>query len=263
MKNIEWVKEEISDIERKVEDELYTEDTGFRMTTRLSGMIDVIQEIKKVINQLDEPEVLSQEFINEKAVEVYADTADAEVHAVFRMRDLQNLLVPKQERIEEGRARLIVGFDGGTESYYATDIGDALDFLTDYDARFTVSKEPVIPRFVAHYIEEGKDLGCDLGTAMTVQTEMLKDIRDYIKNNEELFARAWLDGYRVEEEEQKYYVVKSEGLDGVHYYFTKFDDEMNGLFTRPNDKKEAYRFDDKEKAQAIANYTDSKVEELE
>ena len=41
--------------------------------------------------------LLSQEFINEKAVEIYADTADAEVHAVFRMRDLQNLLVPKQE----------------------------------------------------------------------------------------------------------------------------------------------------------------------
>ena len=65
------------------------------------------------------------------------------------------------------------------------------------------------------------------------------------------------------EEEQKYYVVKSEGLDGVHYYFTKFDDEMNGLFTLPNDKKGAYRFDDKEKAQAIANYTGNKVEELE
>ena len=53
--------------------------------------------VKHKINQLDEPEVLSREFINEKAVEVYADTADAEVHVVFRMRDLQNLLVPKQE----------------------------------------------------------------------------------------------------------------------------------------------------------------------
>ena len=55
---------------------------------------------KDVINQLDEPEVLSKEWINEKAVEIYADTADAEVHAVFRMRDLQNLLVPKQEEVD-------------------------------------------------------------------------------------------------------------------------------------------------------------------
>ena len=56
--------------------------------------------LKHIINQLDEPEVLSQEFINEKAVEVYADIADAEVHVVFRMRDLQNLLVPKQEEVD-------------------------------------------------------------------------------------------------------------------------------------------------------------------
>ena len=41
-----------------------------------------------------ESEVFSEEWINEKAVEVYADTADAEVHVVFRMSDLQNLLVP-------------------------------------------------------------------------------------------------------------------------------------------------------------------------
>ena len=59
----------------------------------ISYMKDFVSDLK----QLDEPEILSQEFINEKAVEVYADTADAEVHAVFRMRDLQNLLVPKQE----------------------------------------------------------------------------------------------------------------------------------------------------------------------
>lgn len=55
-KDLEWLKEEISNVEYKIEDELYKDDTGFRMTVRLEGMIDVIQEIKELINQLDEPE---------------------------------------------------------------------------------------------------------------------------------------------------------------------------------------------------------------
>ena len=64
-------------------------------------LISYMKDFVSDLNQLDEPEVLSQEFINEKAVEVYADTADAEVHVAFRMRDLQNLLVPKQDEVDQ------------------------------------------------------------------------------------------------------------------------------------------------------------------
>ena len=96
-KDIEWLKKWIYEYEDEIGSWLGDKHTGDYFSTRLHGSLSAIKEIREKLNQLDEPEVLSREFINEKAVEVYADTADAEVHAVFRMRDLQNLLVPKQE----------------------------------------------------------------------------------------------------------------------------------------------------------------------
>ena len=92
-KDIEWVKEEISDIEHKIEDELYTEDTDFRMTTRLSGMIDVLQEIKKVINQLDKPETLSKKWIDEN--KKYNNVHD--IGYYIPVDKLYGKIVPKQE----------------------------------------------------------------------------------------------------------------------------------------------------------------------
>ena len=124
---------------------------------------------KDVINQLDEPEVLSREFINEKAVEVYADTADAEVHVVYRMRDLQNLLVPKQEL-------------------------------------------PVIPKFVADWIKFKKESRIPYENVLQAIDELVNSstskAHDWVlktSENKDTFARAWLDGYTVEE--QKYRVV--------------------------------------------------------
>ena len=96
-KDIDWLKKWIYEYEDEIGSWLGDKHTGDYFSTRLHGSLSAIKEIREKLNQLDEPEVLSREFINEKAVEVYADTADAEVHAVFRIRDLQNLLVPKQE----------------------------------------------------------------------------------------------------------------------------------------------------------------------
>ena len=87
-----------------------------------------------------------------------------------------------------------------------------------------------------------------------IEQSILEDILDKVNQLEES---------ETPSKEKKYYVVKSEGLDGAHYYFITFNAEMNGLFTLHNGKERAYIFDDKEKAQAIANYTNSKVEELE
>ena len=174
------------------------------------GYLTAMREVKNKLGQLDEPEVLSQEWIDNHT-DKFVSSFDLRFVST---KDLQNLLVPKQEEVK-------------IESLWAEDI------------------------------EEAKENGMTLFKTMNWM-----GIDSDEKEKQDLFARAWLDGYQIEEE-QKYYVVKREGLDGVHYYFTTFDDEMNGLFTLPNDKERAYKFDDKEKAQAIANYTDSKVEELE
>ena len=130
----------------------------------ISYMKDFVSDLK----QLDEPEILSQEFINGKAVEVYADTADAEVHVVFRMRDLQNLLVPKQElpvipklvaeTIEEDKER---GYD----------VYDSIDLIIETD-----------------------------GGGLT-------SISDWVARNIDKYARAYLTGRYEVEEEQKFYVL--------------------------------------------------------
>ena len=185
---------------------------------RLIGyMKDFVSDLK----QLDEPEVLSQEWIVDNVSFIQAG------RGYVLGSKLQNLLVPKQEL-------------------------------------------PVIPKFVADFLNERKDWAL----YEIFDDEWLYEEHDrvakWLYNNDELtnkqrevnLVMAHDCGYTVEEE-QRYYVVKSKGLDGVHHYFRRFNDEMEGLFTLPNDKQRAFRFDDKEKAQAIADFTGSVVEEME
>ena len=83
--------------------------------------------------------------------------------------------------------------------------------------------EPVkIPQFVAEKIEYFKKTGdWDLFQAMDYLFGK-KEIREWLedKNNQETFARAWFDGYEVEEE--KRYLVKFKAT--KHY----FDKDGNG-----------------------------------
>lgn len=68
-----------------------------------------------------------------------------------------------------------------------------------------------VPQFVAEKIEYFKKTGdWDLFQAMDYSFGE-KEIREWLedKNNQETFARAWLDGYEVEKE--KRYVVKVKG----------------------------------------------------
>lgn len=73
------------------------------------------------------------------------------------------------------------------------------------------SEKIKIPQFVAEKIEYFKKSGdWDLFQAMDYMFGK-KEIKEWLedKNNQELFARAWLDGYEVEKE--KRYVVKIKG----------------------------------------------------
>lgn len=69
-----------------------------------------------------------------------------------------------------------------------------------------------VPQFVADWIDYFKKNGdWDLFQAMDYLFGK-KEIREWLeyKNNQDLFARAWLDGYEVEEE--KRYLVKIKGI---------------------------------------------------
>ena len=81
-----------------------------------------------------------------------------------------------------------------------------------------------IPQFVADWIEECKNDDFHLFGAMEAISLNQKKLDYWFRedDNMELFARAWLDGYEVEEE--KRYLVKMKGIDTDFNYlnFIKF-----------------------------------------
>ena len=202
VKTLESIREEIWEEMLRLE--------GKRKDQWADIKYQTLREVLQKLRHLDEPEVLSQEWIDEHKKRKFFDFDEYRTEVIL-VEDLQNLLVPKQEEVEEGRVRLIVGFDGGTESYYATDIGDALDFLTDYDARFTVSKEPVIPNYVAKWISEHHE-SFDLYPALRRLEE--GSTRDYdaykwYRENTRNFVNAYLTGeYEIEQEPEYYAKIK-------------------------------------------------------
>ena len=79
-----------------------------------------------------------------------------------------------------------------------------------------------IPQFIADYIEYAKNEDYHLLGAMNeARSHKNKNIEDWLHtdDNMELFARAWLNGYEVEEE--KRYLVKVKGVNGYACYLNK------------------------------------------
>ena len=74
------------------------------------------------------------------------------------------------------------------------------------------SRKPVVPQFVADWIEECKNDDFHLFGAMEEMSLHQKKLYYWFRedDNMELFARAWLDGYTVEEEHK--YNVKFKGI---------------------------------------------------
>ena len=126
-------------------------------------LIEYMRNFVDDLNQLDEPEVLSQEFIDKYKVDY-----DNWMPAVPIVH-LQNLLVPKQEL-------------------------------------------PVIPKFVADWIEKYIEYGYDLYPAlkkMENNSRSWKRIYDWYRKNTHTFVNAYLTGKYEVEKEQKHYVLTS------------------------------------------------------
>nr|DAV27065.1 MAG TPA: Protein of unknown function (DUF1642) [Caudoviricetes sp.] len=90
----------------------------------------------------------------------------------------------------------------------------------------------VVPQFVADWIEECKVKGIALGYALYC-SKKASDKKTYgwvVKSldNQETFARAWLDGYEVEKE--KRYLVKFKGL-GHEFRVLKYNIFYKDWFT--------------------------------
>ena len=103
--------------------------------------------------------------------------------------------------------------------------------LKDADKIRRELNRPIVPQFVADWIKYCKFTNVNLQNALLVgdvyfynyanqkDFSKLKEFLD-TENNPELFARAWLDGYEVEEESK--YTVK---IKAVNQYLVKNPDE--------------------------------------
>ena len=113
------------------------------------------------------------------------------------------------EKFEE-RKTIIGNFQG-----YAVWWEDVKEIFEQLD-----EPQPIkIPQCVADWITHSKNIGRSLFGAMSIFEENFK-IKKWMQwaENQETFARAWLDGYEVEEE--KRYFVKIKGMSEENTYLT-------------------------------------------
>lgn len=91
------------------------------------------------------------------------------------------------------------------------------------------AKKAIVPQFVADWIVESKNKGCTLRQSMCY--EVKADVFLYFTNNSETYARAWLDGYEIEQE--KLYTVK---IKKTNQFLYMVDDNYAFItYTRPDD----------------------------
>lgn len=172
-------------------------------TLRQSGAFALINMVRR---ELEKNERVSQEWIDRNKEPFHhfeTKKVDYYVSADF----LQNLLVPEQEVIER---------HGMSESEWA-EVIDRYKWHLEQEG-YVVIEKPTIPQFVADYTEEYKgwnddeefydeDNASDLFNAMDFDNAGMSDkVQDYLVDNLETFARAWLDGYTVEKEQR--YIVR-------------------------------------------------------
>jgi len=89
----------------------------------------------------------------------------------------------------------------------------AIDLIKQLDEPEKVK----VPPFVADWIEEKRDMGWKL-TKMVLQANLNEQYWRWVVDNQETFARAWLDGYEVEKE--KRYYVRFKWIEEAYSYLT-------------------------------------------
>lgn len=110
-----------------------------------------------------------------------------------------------KEQIKKLKVRYGDSYDSFTKSGSQAEaaIRDALDLIDQLDKPDKV----VVPNYVAEWIEENKRK-YSLRTAFGNANAQSRKTHEYIVLNVDTFARAWLDGYTVEE---KKYLAKYNG----------------------------------------------------
>ena len=132
---------------------------------------------------------------------------------IERMKSLKNLFGNKSEYVE-------------------------IDAVIELASELDEPQKPVVPQFVANWIERERKSGGDLEDLfcdIVYEQDHIEWFRE--EENMNLVARAWLDGYEVEKE--KRYLVKMKGISDRNDYL-KYNKNMKhwyfgGLFIYAND----------------------------
>lgn len=124
----------------------------------------------------------------------------------------------KQELITIIRTEVLLAKSSPERKGYIAGLEEAINIIEGFSDE---SQKPVVPQFVADWIEYCKFTHVDLQHALVVGDVYFYNYanqKDFSKlkafleteNNQENFARAWLDGYEVEKE-KRYKVTLSNG----------------------------------------------------
>ena len=140
------------------------------------------------------------------------------------------------------------------ESYFKTEF--VLKLIEQLDEPGKVKIPSVVARWIGYAKGWNKGLHYALSNASDEVLEWL--CVDKLKR-QEIFARAWIFGYEVEE--TKYVVT-----DGNHLYFKGYQEDVDIVILadeQPGTMDYVKKFDTKEKAQEVANILGWKVQEVE
>lgn len=160
---------------------------------------------------------------NEEKIDEYSKPCDARKR---RIRALErDLLKKKNKELEEKIKELKMKLSELIENYKRIAI-----FCDKTSTKSVIlelqglekSQKPVVPQFVADVIEEAREQSVELEDAFEYVWEVATgELREWFRKleNRNNFARAWLDGYEVEEE--KRYLVKVKGVNGYGCYLNK------------------------------------------
>ena len=121
----------------------------------------------------------------------------------------------KKQLISIIRTEVLLAKSSPERKGYIAGLEEAINIIEGFSDE---SQKPVVPQFVADWIERRRKRGeYSLLDAMHL-TAQSEDFRKWIMSSkhQEVFARAWLDGYTVEKE--KRYLVKVKGLEKKKCY---------------------------------------------
>lgn len=153
-----------------------------------------------LIEQLDEPETGHADEAPRYVKNILARLRELPLHD----REVWLKAIMSEFEQDFSHAKWLEGYEQGKfEGEWAG------QQLKDADKIRQELNKPVIPQLVADWIEEKRDKGWKLAQ-MLLQAGLNEQYGRWVVDNQDTFARAWLDGYEVKKESK--YIVKVKGL---------------------------------------------------